>query len=201
LAVATSARKKQGKKAPGGLETLKVSNNFGPAGRRNSPRAAKVDSRVREPEFIGGTPSPRKKARGKEASFLFRPDRKKASAAAKGGRDVDAEALAKDDSDDEDGASVVVHPDRKKAFAAAKGGREVQAEALAKDNLDDDKGASVGHSHCKTRAIKGSRGAVAMTSWPKAGQDLDNPANQAGDGLLEAGPAKVPPKSRRGVPA
>ncbi len=61
-AVATSARKKQGKKALGGLETLKVSNNFGPAGRRNPPQAAKVDGGVRRPEFAGGTPSPHKKA-------------------------------------------------------------------------------------------------------------------------------------------
>jgi hypothetical protein len=65
VAVATSARKNQGKKASGGLETLKVSNNFGPAGRRNPPRAAKFDSGVRKPEFAGGTPSPHKKARGK----------------------------------------------------------------------------------------------------------------------------------------
>jgi hypothetical protein len=62
VAVATSERKKQKKKALGGLETLKVSNNFRPAGPRNPPRAAKFDGRVRKPEFTGGTPSPHKKA-------------------------------------------------------------------------------------------------------------------------------------------
>jgi hypothetical protein len=96
VAVAMSARTKQGKKALGGLETLKVSNNFGPAGHCNPPRAAKVDGGVREPEFAGRSPSPHKKASGKEASFLFCLDRKKASAAAKGGHNVEAEAIAKD---------------------------------------------------------------------------------------------------------
>jgi hypothetical protein len=133
VAVATSARKKQGKKAPGGLETLQVLNNFGPA--TTPPPAAKVDGGVRELEFAGGTPSPHKTARGKEAPFLFRLDRKKASAAAKGGRDVEAEAVAEDDSDDNEGASAVVRPNREKAFAAAKGGRD--------DDSDNNEGASV----------------------------------------------------------
>ncbi len=62
VAVAMSARKKKGKKAPGGLKTLKVLNNFGLAGCRNPPCAAKVDGRVRKPEFAGGTPSPHEKA-------------------------------------------------------------------------------------------------------------------------------------------
>ncbi len=52
----------------------------------------------------------------------------------------------------------------------------------------------------ETRAIKGGRGAVVGTGWPKAGQDPDNPADWAGDGLPKARPAKVPPKSGRGVP-
>jgi hypothetical protein len=62
VAVAMSARKKQGQKAPGGLKTLKVLNNFRPAGRHDPPHAAKVNSGVREPEFAGGTPNPHKKA-------------------------------------------------------------------------------------------------------------------------------------------
>jgi hypothetical protein len=41
--------KNQGKKAPGGLKTLKVSNNFGPAGRQNPPRAAKFNGGLQEP--------------------------------------------------------------------------------------------------------------------------------------------------------
>jgi hypothetical protein len=199
VAVAMSAMKKQGKKAPGGLETLKVSNNFGPAGRRNPPRAAKVDGGVREPEFAGRTPSPLKKARGKEASFLFCLDCKKASAAAKGGRNVEAKAITEDNSDDNKGASIIVGPDRKKVFAAAKGGRDIEAEATAKDDSDDDKGASVGRPRRETRAIKGGRGAVVVTGRPKAGQDLDDPADRAGNGLPKAGPAKVPPKSRGGA--
>ncbi len=52
----------------------------------------------------------------------------------------------------------------------------------------------------ETRAIKGGRGAVVGTGRPKAGQDPDNLADWAGEGLPEARPAKVPPKSGRGVP-
>ncbi len=37
VAVVTSAKEKHGKKAPGGLQTLKISNNFGLTGRRNPP--------------------------------------------------------------------------------------------------------------------------------------------------------------------
>ncbi len=43
VAVATLANKKQGKKAPGGLQTLKISYNFGSTGRWDPPRAAKLD--------------------------------------------------------------------------------------------------------------------------------------------------------------
>jgi hypothetical protein len=178
VAVATLARKNQGKKALGGLETLKVLDNFGPAGRRNPPRAAKFNGGVREPEFAGGTPSPHKKAQGKEASFLYRPDRKKAFAAAKGGRDVEAKAIAEDDSDDDEGASV---------------GRPWMGR-------DPDDPADWAGDGRETRAIKGGRGAAVGTGQPKAGQDPDNPADRAGDGLPEARPAKVPPKSGRGIP-
>jgi hypothetical protein len=41
---------------------------------------------------------------------------------------------------------------------------------------------------------------VVGTGWPKAGQDPDIPANQAGNRLPKARPAKVPPKSGRGIP-
>jgi hypothetical protein len=169
VAVATLARKKQGKKAPGGLKTLKVLNNFGPAGRCNPPRAAKVDGGVRELEFAGRTPSPNKKAQGKEASFLLHLECKKASTATKGGCNIEAEAVAESDSDNDKGASIVVGPNCKKAFAATKGGHEVEAKAVAKDNLDDNKGASVGHPRRETRAIKGGRGAVVVTGRPKVG--------------------------------
>ena len=112
-------------------------------------------------------------------------------------------------------ASFLYPPDCEKAFAAAKGGCNVKAEAVAKDNSDDDEGTSVGRSWMgqdpddpanwagngrKTRAIKGGRGAAVGTGRPKVGQDPDNPADRAGDGLPEARPAKVPPKSGRGIP-
>ncbi len=45
VAVANSADKKQGKKAPGGLQTLMISNNFGSTGRWDPPRAAKLNGR------------------------------------------------------------------------------------------------------------------------------------------------------------
>jgi hypothetical protein len=171
-------RKKQGKKAPGGLETLKVSNNFGPARRRNPPRAAKFDGGVCELVFAGGTPSPHKKAQGKEAAFLCRPNREKVFAAAKGGCNVEPEAVAEDDSDNDEGASV---------------GRPWTGR-------DPDDPADWAGKGRETRAIKGGRGAAVGTGWPKSGQDPDNPADRAGDGLPEARPAKVPPKSGRGVP-
>ncbi len=81
--------------------------------------------------------------------------------------------------------------------------------------MDDDEGASVGRPWTgrdpddpadragdgrKTRAIKGSRGAPVGTGWSKPGQDPEDPADWAGNGLPKARPAKVPPKSRRGVP-
>jgi hypothetical protein len=178
VAVATLARKKQGKKAPGGLETLKVSNNFGPAGRRNPPRAAKFDGGVREPEFAGGTPSPHKKAQGKEASFLYHPNCEKAFATTKGGHDVEAKAITEDDLDYDEGASV---------------GRPWTRQ-------DPDDPADWAGDGRKIRAIKGGRSAAVGTGRPKAGQDPDDPDDRAGKRLPEVRPAKVPPKSGRGVP-
>jgi hypothetical protein len=96
VAVAMSERKKQGKKAPGGLKTLKVSNNFGPAGHRNPPCAAKFNSGVRELEFADGTLSPHKKAQGKKAAFLC----------CQGGCNVEAKAVAEDDWNEDESASV-----------------------------------------------------------------------------------------------
>jgi hypothetical protein len=116
VAVAMLAKKKQEKRAPGGCKTFKVLNNFGPAGHRNPPRTVKFDSGICEPELAGETPSPHKKARGKEASFFFRPN---PFAAAKGKRDVEAKAVAEDDSND------------------------IEAKAVAKDDSDDNEGAIV----------------------------------------------------------
>jgi hypothetical protein len=55
VAMATSAKKRQGKKAP---KTLKIWNNFGSAG-VETPRAAKLDGRVSGPQIAGGTPRKR----------------------------------------------------------------------------------------------------------------------------------------------
>ncbi len=63
----------------------------------------------------------------------------------------------------------------------------------------DDPADRAGDGH-ETRAIKGSRSAAVGTGRPKAGQDPDNLADRAGNGLPKARPAKVPPKSGRGVP-
>ncbi len=89
----------------------------------------------------------------------------------------------------------------RRPFAAAQGGRNVKAEAVAKDDSDNNEGASVGRPRRKTRAIKGGHGAVVVIGRPKVGQDPDDPADWAGNWLPEARPAKVPPKSGRGVPA
>jgi hypothetical protein len=45
-AMATLAKKRQGKKAQGGLQTLKISNNFGLTRSLNPQQAAKLDSGV-----------------------------------------------------------------------------------------------------------------------------------------------------------
>jgi hypothetical protein len=136
VAVATSAKKKQEKRAPGGRKTFKVSNNFGPAGHQNPPGAVKFDGKVRGSQLAGRTPSLHKGAQGKEASSLFRPN---LLAAAKGGRDVEAKAVAEDDSDN------------------------VEAKALAKDDSDDDKGASIGRPRRKAGDATGGHGAVVVT--------------------------------------
>jgi hypothetical protein len=131
---------KAGKKGPGRPrdlhETFKVLNNFGPAGRRNPPGAVKFDGEVRGPQLAGRTLSPHKGAQGKEASFLFRPN---LLAAAKGGRDGEAKAVAKDDSD------------------------TVEDKALAKDDSDDDEGTSVGRPRRKAGDATGGRSAVVVT--------------------------------------
>ena len=89
MAVATSAKKRQGKKA---LKTLKISNNFESSGHRIPPRADKLDGGLSRPEITGRMPrrrskdgTPCKKARGGEESFLFRlePERAYAAASAK----------------------------------------------------------------------------------------------------------------------
>ncbi len=84
MAVATSAGKKHGKKALGGLQTLKISNIFGAPGCRNPPRAAKLDSG----EIKLGTPrkrpadgTPHKIVQGGEAKFPFCLDCERAYAA------------------------------------------------------------------------------------------------------------------------
>ncbi len=51
--------------------------------RQNPPRAANIDDRGSEPEIAGGTPC--KKARGGEASLLFRLDCKRHTQPSKGG--------------------------------------------------------------------------------------------------------------------
>jgi hypothetical protein len=108
VAVATSAGKKQGRKAPSGLETPRVSNNFG---RRSPPCAAKFNGGVREPELAGGIPSPRKKARDEGNMSLDRLDWKKAFPAGKGrhginkASDAEAKVLIEEDSDDDDASS------------------------------------------------------------------------------------------------
>ncbi len=48
---------------------------------RTPPQAAKLDGRVSEPKIAGETPC---KAQGEEASFLFRLDRERVHASAKG---------------------------------------------------------------------------------------------------------------------
>jgi hypothetical protein len=110
---------------------------------------------VREPEFAGGTLSPHKKVGGKKASFLYRLDCKKGFATIKSRRDVEAKAVAKDDSDDDKCTSV---------------GRPW----TGRDPNDPADWAGDGH---ETRAIKGGRGAAVGTGQPKVGQDLDDPAD------------------------
>jgi len=106
VALATSAEKRRGKR---GFE-IKISNIFESSRRQGPPRAAKLD-RVAESRGQAGLLAdelPCKKARGGGATFVFRLDRTKADAAAKGGREAEAHEEEADDSDaaDDDNASV-----------------------------------------------------------------------------------------------
>ncbi len=131
---------------------------------------------MREPELAGRTSSPCKKAQGEEDSSLNRLDREKVFAAIKGRHGVEANAGAEDNAND------------------------AEAKVVVKDNSDDN-GASGRGPRRKTRAAKGSRSAVATTGQPKAGQDPNDPADQAGDGLQST---KASPRATiggQGVPA
>jgi hypothetical protein len=152
---------------------------LGQPGVKTPPHAAKVDGGVHQPEFAGRTPSPHEKVRGKEASFLYRPSREKASATVKGGCNVKAKAITEVNLDDDEGASI--------------------GHSWTGQDPDDPANRAVDGR--KTRSIKGSRGAAVGTGRPKAGQDPDDPADRAGNGPPpEARPDMVPPKSGRGVP-
>ncbi len=192
VAVATSTGKKQGKKAPGGLETPKVLNNFG---RRNPPRAAKFDGGVHEPELAGGTPSPRKKAREEKDSSLDRLNRKKAFTAVKGrhgvndASDAEAKVLFKDDSDDNNASGG--RPRRE--TRAAKGGRSANDPADWADDGHQPTNASpksgrgvpmhaavggrgvpvhaVGRHGVPVHAVVGGRGAPAKIASGSSGDD------------------------------
>ncbi len=81
VAVATPAKEKHGKNAPGGLETLKISNNFGLTGRRNPLRAARLDgggSELGTPRKKPVEGTPRKMVQGREVKFPFRLDPERA---------------------------------------------------------------------------------------------------------------------------
>ncbi len=83
MAVAMLAKEKHGEKAPRGLQTLKISNIFASTGRRNPPRAAKLDgggSKLRTPRKRPAEGTPRKMAQGGEVKFPFRLDCKRAYA-------------------------------------------------------------------------------------------------------------------------
>jgi hypothetical protein len=139
VAVATSAKKRQGEKA---LKTLKISNNFGSAGRQNPPRAAKFDGVLSKPEIAGGTLKKRskdgtscKKAKGGEESFLFCLNRKWAYAAASAKANPPSIAADKyDDPEDRGGAPK----------APAKGRHGIEVKIVNENNSDDDKITSVG---------------------------------------------------------
>ncbi len=114
VAVATSAKKRQGKKA---LKTLKIWNNFGSA-RVETPRAAKLDGGVSGPQIAGGTPrkrsedgTPCKKAQGGEESFLFCLDQERAHAAASAKANPPFIAANKHDDPDDRGGGPR-HPPR-----------------------------------------------------------------------------------------
>ncbi len=77
VAVAMSVGKNQGKKAPGGIQTLKIFNNFGSTGWRDPPQAAKLDgggSKLGMPRKRPAEGTPHKKAQGGEVKFPFRLD-------------------------------------------------------------------------------------------------------------------------------
>jgi hypothetical protein len=148
VAVATSAKKKHGKKAPGGLQTLKISNNFGAPGRQNPPRAAKLDSGEIKLGMLRKRPAegtPRKMARGGEVKFPFRLDRKRAYAA----RSAQARppAIATKYADPDDQANQWPYGSHGKAGAPkvpTKGGHGLKVASSNEDDSDDDEIVCVG---------------------------------------------------------
>ena len=83
--MATSAGKKQQRKAPG---SPKISNNFELISRQNLPCIAKAGGIASKPEAAGSMPrkrpqegTPRKKAQGGEGTFVFHINRKRVNAA------------------------------------------------------------------------------------------------------------------------
>jgi hypothetical protein len=143
-----SAKKKHGKKALGGLQTLKISNNFGAPGRRSPPRAAKLDSGEIEFGMLRKRPAegtPRKMARGREVKFPFRLDRERAYAA----RSAQARppAIATKYADPDDRADQWPYGGHGNAGAPkvpAKGGHRLKVASSDKDDSNDDEIVRVG---------------------------------------------------------
>jgi hypothetical protein len=148
VAVATSAKKKQGKKAPGGLQTLKISNNFGSTGRRNPLQAAKLDgggSELGMPRKRPAEGTSCQKARGGEVKFPFRLDCKRAYAAQSMKAKPPAIAAKYNNPDDRaDQQATNGHGKAGAPKAPAKDGHSVEIACLAEANLDDNESASAG---------------------------------------------------------
>ncbi len=148
MAVATSAKKKHGKKAPGGLQTLKISNNFGAPGRRNPPRAAKLNGgeiKLRTPRKrpVDGTPC--KMAQGGEAKFPFRLDCERAYAALSVQASPPVVAAKYNDPDDQaDQQPYGGHGKAGVPKVPTKGGRGLKVASSDEDDSDDDKIVRVG---------------------------------------------------------
>jgi hypothetical protein len=146
--MAMSAEEKHGKKSSGGLQTLKISNTFGLTGRRNPPRAAKLNGggiKLGTPRKRPAEGTPCKMAQGGEVKFPFRLDCERAYAAQSVQAIPPAIAAKYDDPDDR--TNQRPYGSHGKAGAPkvpAKDGRGLKIASSNKDDSDDNEIVRVG---------------------------------------------------------
>ncbi len=205
VALATSAKKLHGKKAPGRPQTFKVSNNFGAPRRRNPPQAAKLDGR----EIELGTPkkrpaegTPRRMAQGKEVKFPFRLDCKRAYATR--GAQARPPAVAAKYNNPDNRANQRPYGGHEKAGAPnlpAKGRQGLIFASSDKDNSDGDdivRGGATKPVMCQASAATKDGHGVRTVRADKDDPDNDESASAGARYQHGSEPRQLRPSSTAG---